>query len=90
MPYLVRRHRSDLDQLPYVRENRPIQADDPPALLLKKLVKTVLATPAVLESLHRLVGLVEAAHGPERLLRRLYRTLLGIHLFRGFRRSWQA
>jgi GT2 family glycosyltransferase len=90
MPYLVRKYPSELGQVPYVRENRPIRAGDPPSLVLKKVVKTVLAGPALLEFVHRSVGLLEAAHGPERLLRRLYKMLLGIHLFRGFRRSWRA
>ena len=90
MPYLVRKYPSELGQVPYVRENRPIQADDPPSLVLKKAVKTVLAGLALLELLHRFVALLEAAHGPERLLQRLYKMLLGIHLFRGFRRSWRA
>ena len=90
MPYLVRKYPSELSQLAYVRENRPIRTGDPPPLVLKKLVKLALAQEAVLEPLHRFVGLVEAAHGPERLLRRLYKMLLGIHLFRGFRRSWRA
>ena len=90
MPYLVRKYPSEFSQAAYVRENRPIRAGDAPSLMLKKLVKTVLACRAMLDLLHRLVDLVEAAHGPERLLRRLYRMLLGIHLFRGFRRSWRA
>jgi glycosyltransferase involved in cell wall biosynthesis len=90
LPHLVRKYPSELGHVPYVTRNRPIQVGDSPRLVLKKVIKTVLAVPAVLESLHRLVGLVEAAHGPERLLRRLYRMLLGIHLFRGFRRSWRV
>jgi GT2 family glycosyltransferase len=90
MPYLVRKYPSELGEVPYVTENRPIQAGDPPSLVLKKVVKAVLAGPALLELLHRFVSLLEAAHGPERLLRRLYKVLLGVHLFRGFRRSWRA
>ena len=90
MPYLVRNYPTELRDAAYVRENRPIRAGDPPSLVLKKLIKLVLAQEAVLEPLHRLVGLVEAAHGPERLLRRMYKMLLGVHLFRGFRRSWPA
>lgn len=90
MPYLVHKYPTELRGAAYVRENRPIRAGDPPSLVLKKLVKLVLAQEAVLEMVHRLVGLIEAAHGPERLLRRMYKMLLGVHLFRGFRRSWPA
>jgi glycosyltransferase involved in cell wall biosynthesis len=90
MPYLVRKYPSEFSEAAYVQENRPIRAGDAPSVMLKKLVKTVLAGRTMLELVHRLVDLVEAAHGPERLLRRLYRMLLGIHLFRGFRRSWRA
>lgn len=90
MPYLVRKHPGELSDTAYVRENRPIRSGDPPPLVLKKFIKILLAHQAVLELLHRFVGLVEAAHGPERVLRRLYKMLLGVHLFRGFRRSWRA
>ena len=89
MPYLVRKYPSELSQSAYVRENCPIRAADPPSLVLKKLVKTALAGQTAVELLHRSVGLIEAAHGPERLLRRAYKMLMGIHLFRGFRRSWR-
>lgn len=90
MPYLVRKYPGELSDAAYVRENRPIRSGDPPPLVLKKFIKILLAHQAVLELLHRFVGLVEAAHGPERVLRRLYKMLLGVHLFRGFRRSWRA
>lgn len=88
MPYLARKYPSEFGEVPYVRENRPISRGDSPRLVIKKLLKLFLARGPVLESLHRLTTLLETAHVPVRLLRRVYSTLLGLHLFRGFRRTW--
>ena len=88
MPFLARKYPKEFGEAAYVRENRPISRVDPPRLVTKKLLKWVLASGPVLESLHRLTDLLEAAHLPARPLRRFYATLLGLHLFRGFRRTW--
>lgn len=88
MPFLARKYPGEFGEVPYVRENRPISHGDPPRLVIKKLLKAVLASGPVLEALHRLTDLLEKAHLPARPLRRIYTTLLGLHLFRGFRRSW--
>jgi GT2 family glycosyltransferase len=88
MPFLVRKHTGQLGDIPYARENRPIEANDPTALVAKKLIKTVLATRPILELLHVVTRIGEAMRAPEKLLRRLYDTLLAVHVFRGFRQSW--
>jgi hypothetical protein len=88
MPYLARKYPDRFRDVPYVRENRPISRADPGRLVAKKLLKAVLASGPVLAVLHLLTGPLEAAHAPERLLRRFYSALLGLHLFRGFRRTW--
>jgi AraC-like DNA-binding protein len=88
VPYLVRRHPAQFAGSTYVRENRPVRRGDPPRLVAKKLAKRTLAAGAVLDVLYRLIALLERAGLPERLLRRLYRALLGLNLFRGFRRTW--
>jgi glycosyltransferase involved in cell wall biosynthesis len=88
MPYLARKYPAEFGHVPYVLENGPILRGDPPSLKVKKLAKQVLALTPVLGALHRLTDLLETAHAPERLLRRLYTALLGLHLFRGFRRAW--
>ena len=89
-PFLVRKYPAQFDDVPYARENRPITADDPPRLVLKKLVKAALASRPLLELLHATARVGEAARAPEALLRRLYAGLLGLHLFRGFRQSWST
>jgi GT2 family glycosyltransferase len=88
MPLLARKYPGEFDHTPYIRENRPIARADPPRLVVKKAAKALLATTPALEALHRLTGLLEAFGAPDRALRRLYTTLLGLHLYRGFRRSW--
>jgi GT2 family glycosyltransferase len=87
---LVRKHPRVYDDLPYARENRPIDPRDAPGLIAKKLLKAALASRPVLGALHRLTLACEAVPAPERLLGRLYTMLLGLHLFRGFRESWRA
>ncbi len=88
MPFLVRKYPSEFGDVPYARENRPIAAGDPPNLVAKKLLKAALASRPALDALHVLTRSCEAARVPERVLRRLYTALLGLHLFRGFRQSW--
>ena len=90
MPFLARKHPTEFGNIPYVRENRPVSAADPVGLMFKKLAKRALATSPALASLHQLTVWFEAVHAPQVLLRRLYSGLLGLHLFRGFRRSWRV
>jgi hypothetical protein len=54
----------------------------------KKLLKGALATDLSLRGLHTLADVLEAVHMPDRLLWPLYARLLGLHLFRGFRKTW--
>jgi GT2 family glycosyltransferase len=88
VPFLARNHPAKFAESAYVRENRPIRRDDAPALVAKKLIKWTLSRGPALEGLHRFAGVAEAARLPDRLLRKLYRLLLGLHLFRGFRSTW--
>jgi GT2 family glycosyltransferase len=87
---LARKYPAELAGTRYVRENRPISADDPPRLVAKKLLKQALSSDRVLRATQRAVPLLERAHLPERGLRRLYRGLLGLYLFRGFRKAWDG
>jgi GT2 family glycosyltransferase len=87
MPVLARKYPAEFGEVPYVRENRPVVRSDPPGLMAKKLAKAALASGPALEAFHRLIDVLETARVPEPVLRRLYRSLLGLHLFRGFRRS---
>jgi GT2 family glycosyltransferase len=83
---LARKHPAVVGNLAYARANRPIDASDPLGLVTKKLIKSALATEPVLRVLHQLTLACESFGAPERLLRRLYTTLMGLHQFRGFRR----
>ena len=71
-----------------VRENSPVQADDPLRLRTRKTIKRVLGIPIVLVVLHRSVALLERLLWPERLLRRLYTAVISVHYMRGFRAGW--
>jgi hypothetical protein len=89
MPIIARKFPEQFARSAYVVENRPIAKGDSPGLIAKKLLKSLLSTPWALAGLHRLVALLEAVRLPQPALRRLYRALLGLHLFRGFRRTWR-
>jgi glycosyltransferase involved in cell wall biosynthesis len=89
MPALFRKFPAQLGESAYVRENRPIRRGDPWRLAIKKCLKWVLSRHLVLNGLHRATGTAERLELPEPLLRRLYSGVLGLHLFRGFRRAWQ-
>jgi glycosyltransferase involved in cell wall biosynthesis len=88
MPLLARKYPTQFGESRYLQENRPIKTSDRPSLVVKKLLKSVLASRPALEGLHRVTDLLESVYAPEGLLRRLYKALLGLHLFRGVRRSW--
>lgn len=88
MPVVARKFPAEYDGTEYINENRPIRREDSPALILKKLVKAVLARPRSLRLLHRIVAVCEVGHVPDAVLRRLYSSLLGLHLYRGFRATW--
>jgi GT2 family glycosyltransferase len=90
MPFLARKYPGELGEIPYVRENRPVQPGDPLALRVKKRIKELAARRPLLELTHRVIGLLERAGAPERLLGRCYSSLLGVYLFRGFRRTWRT
>ena len=89
MPYLFYSHPAEHRYLPYVRENRPLTRDDPPSLAIKKVIKGLLASPPAIATIHRIAELLESAGAPERLLRRVYTGLFGLHLYRGFRTGWR-
>jgi GT2 family glycosyltransferase len=89
MPVLARKFPAQFGRSAYVRENRPIERDDSLRLAIKKGSKWLLSRRPVLSGLHRATSLAERLDLPEPMLHRLYSGLLGLHLFRGFRRAWQ-
>src|ERR1700683_610480 len=90
MPLLARRHPNEYMASAYVRENTPIAVGDPPSLMAKKLGKQVLASEPTLTWLRRLTEALGRLPVPERLLWRIYRVVLGLYLFRGFREAWTS
>lgn len=60
---------------------------DGPTLLGKKVVKLLLSKDPILEVLERLASIGEKCGWPERLQRRLFRLLVGLNMFRGWRQG---
>jgi GT2 family glycosyltransferase len=58
---------------------------DGPVLMAKKLTKLLLSTNAGVALVERVVAIGERSRWPERVLRRLYRLLIGLNMFRGWR-----
>jgi len=70
------------------RVNGPLDwSADGGVATLRKLVKAALALPPATSSLLWACGAVEAVAPRARLLDRLYRAALGVHIFRGYRRG---
>jgi GT2 family glycosyltransferase len=70
---------------PLERANGPIAWADGPATIARKAAKWLLSRDPVLRVLERAVPLLEGARVPEPVLRRVYRALIGLHTFRGWR-----
>jgi glycosyltransferase involved in cell wall biosynthesis len=70
-------------------ENGPIARHDRLGLKIRKLVKSVLSCAPLLRALHALAHALERLPISERRLHLLYRTILGLHVFRGYRRALQ-
>lgn len=89
VPFMARKYPEEFAQSAYVRENRPVSASDPPRLIAKKLTKRLLSVAPILRALHVLGAIAAGLPVPERVLRRFYSSVLGLHLFRGFRQTWE-
>ncbi len=74
--------------LPMFTDKRPISwATDSPGLVGRKLARQLLSWPPVVSLLEGLVKVLERYWPKERLLRALYRWIVGAYVFRGYRRG---
>ena len=71
---------------PVVRLNGPITSSDGTKVVLKKRIKSFLALRPVCAVADGFVALLERCHAPDGLLWPIYRTVIGIHVFR----TWRA
>jgi GT2 family glycosyltransferase len=67
--------------------NERLSRRDSPALVARKCAKSLLSAPPALATLHGLAGALERVGAPDRLLWPLYRLILGLHIFRGYRQA---
>jgi glycosyltransferase involved in cell wall biosynthesis len=81
---LVRRFPEQRER-PLFARNAPITSADGVAVAISKLGKTALSREPVLDTLHRITGRLERRRVRDQVLRRMYRTVLGLHIFRGVR-----
>src|SRR5262249_44302757 len=65
--------------------NGYVSRGDRPRLIFKKLAKQVLATEQSLWLLERVIAICERWQMPDAVMRRLYRLVLGLNIFRGWR-----
>jgi len=71
------------------RENSYFTLGDGAKLSIKKALKSVFARSPALAMLDRVAPLIEHSPVPEAALHRIYRGLVGLHIFRGVRRGLQ-
>jgi len=87
MPF-CQRHPDLPDNLERERINGPVKwGEESLAQSLRKVIKAVLANRVVIEALFRVASLLERLAPTSAALDRVYRLLLGIHIFRGYRRG---
>jgi glycosyltransferase involved in cell wall biosynthesis len=75
---------------PLERAHGPLSWRDPPSRTALKLARSVLSRDLPLGVLHALVRVAEKLGAPEGLLRRLYRILIGLNVFRGWREGLRS
>jgi hypothetical protein len=83
-----RRHPLWTDNIERDRVNGALRVrEEPVARTARKLVKSELASHAVLEVLFAVASILERGAPGSRLLHRVYSLLLGAHIFRGYRKG---
>jgi len=73
-----------------VRLNGYLSWHDKPRLIAKKLIKQLIATRLATALIESTVHLAERARVPEPLLYRMYRLVIGLYIFRGWRHGLQT
>ncbi len=82
------RHRDWPDNIERDRVNGPLRwRHEPFGWSARKVLKRVVTARAVVEVLFVLAAILERSGPDSRLLERVYRLLLGAHIFRGYRRG---
>jgi glycosyltransferase involved in cell wall biosynthesis len=71
-------------------KNAPISRKDPPSLLATKVAKAVFSRAMPLNALHFVATVLERAGTGDRRLWKLYRIIIGLHIFRGYRAALRA
>lgn len=84
---LARKHPAAERGRTFTAVNGPITDGDPPVAIAKKVVKRFLATPPLIRLLHVTVHTVEKLGLGDRIMSWLYSGVVGVHIFRGFRRA---
>ena len=90
MSAFCQRHPELQDNVDRLAVNGPPRWADPGSLLFKKIAKDVLGHKPAVAGLFAAVAAIERRRPASRLLPRLYKLLLGIHLQKGFRRGWRT
>lgn len=75
---------------PLFHENTPITVNDTAALKRKKRFKAILSAPLMMGTLKLITLSSELLRLGDKLLFRLYKTLCGLYIFKGFRTSYNA
>lgn len=84
---LARRHPDSERSRTFAAVNGPIAVSDSADVIARKLAKLILATPPLVRLLHAAVHAGEKLRLGQRPMWRLYSGLVGVHIFRGFRRA---
>jgi glycosyltransferase involved in cell wall biosynthesis len=76
--------------IPMFRDKGPIAwRADRPALIARKLARQIVSSPPVLCAVEKLVRALEAHYRSPGVLARLYRSIIGAYMYKGFRQGLQ-
>jgi len=84
------KHKAIFGKAPIAKINGYISFSDSPTLFLKKLSKFILAAPFGIYLIEKITHLMEKTSVPDSILWRMYRLLIGLHIFNGWREGLNA
>jgi hypothetical protein len=83
--FLAAKHPAEYADRPLIAENAPASRQDPPSILIKKILKRVLSTRPALATAHAVIGIWERWRPHSAALQRAYWAICGLYIYRGVR-----
>jgi GT2 family glycosyltransferase len=84
--WLFNKHPELRTLIPMLYDKTPLAwGQDSPGLMARKLVRSLMSSPQMLESMEKIISFLEEHHASPAVLRRLYYWVQGAYMFQGYR-----